>query len=164
MVPPGYKCIANSTAKPSLVQTPFGNRKEHTLWWLDQIPVNAKRLSHLRPCAHRLGGERNHCSRSGLLAFSAACLRPYCYRVKRTRISTKSSAAVSTRHTSGNSQLRGRALNRCLGRSTIARGIISGFSSEAHKVLINDMFGANPAVLGFPICHYLSRIIPLQSR
>jgi hypothetical protein len=37
-------------------------------------------------------------------------------------------------------------------------------SSESHKVLINDMFGANPAVLGFPIRHYLSRIVPLQAR
>jgi hypothetical protein len=37
-------------------------------------------------------------------------------------------------------------------------------ASEAHKVLINDMFGANPAVLGFPIRHYLSRIVPLPAR
>jgi hypothetical protein len=34
-------------------------------------------------------------------------------------------------------------------------------SSDAHKVLINNLFGADPAILGYPIRHYLSRIVPL---
>jgi len=36
--------------------------------------------------------------------------------------------------------------------------------SEAHKVLTNDMFGADPAVLGYQIRHYLSRVVALASR
>ncbi|UWU83247.1 hypothetical protein N2605_27505 [Bradyrhizobium yuanmingense] len=36
-------------------------------------------------------------------------------------------------------------------------------TSDAHKALFNNMFGANPAVLGFPIRHYLSRVVPLDS-
>lgn len=37
-------------------------------------------------------------------------------------------------------------------------------ASDAHKVLVNDLFGADPAVLGYPIRHYLSRVVPLAAR
>ena len=37
-------------------------------------------------------------------------------------------------------------------------------ASDAHKALINNMFGANPAVLAYPIRHYLSRTVALSPR
>jgi hypothetical protein len=37
-------------------------------------------------------------------------------------------------------------------------------ASQAHKALFNDVFGANPAMLGYPIRHYLSRVVPLDSQ
>ncbi|APG15050.1 hypothetical protein ABH975_006866 [Bradyrhizobium ottawaense] len=36
-------------------------------------------------------------------------------------------------------------------------------TSDAHKALFNNMFGADLAVLGFPIRHYLSRVVPLDN-
>jgi hypothetical protein len=37
-------------------------------------------------------------------------------------------------------------------------------ASNAHKAIYNNLFGANPRTLGYPIRHYLSRIVPLASR
>ena len=36
--------------------------------------------------------------------------------------------------------------------------------SNAHKVIYNNLFGADPSVLGYPIRHYLSRIVSEISR
>jgi hypothetical protein len=37
-------------------------------------------------------------------------------------------------------------------------------ASVAHKALPNDLVGTDPSVLGFPIQHYLTRLVPLSPR
>jgi hypothetical protein len=47
-----------------------------------------------------------------------------------------------------------------------AKVLIDGVetASSAHKAIYSNVFGADPKTLGYPIRHYLSRIVPLASK